>query len=121
MRHIPTLGGGDTLIFDEVVTNVGNVYDKNQGFFTAPVNGLYSLSASIMSLLNAKLHCANLKNGMNVANLYGGLNDYQADTATIVLELQASDRVWIKHLVGSGYANQRVNVFYSYFSGFLTK
>ena len=121
MRHIPTLGSGGTLVFDEVVTNIGNVYDKDQGFFTAPVSGMYSLSASIMSLQNTKLHCAIVKNGMNVGNLYGGLTDYQADTATIVLELQASDRVWVKHLVGSGYANQKVNVFYSYFSGFLTK
>jgi len=35
------------IVFDSVVTNVGNAYDEDTGRFTAPVNGTYQFNVII--------------------------------------------------------------------------
>ena len=42
----------NTIVFNSVVHNQGNHYNSSNGIFTAPVTGLYYLSASIGIFLN---------------------------------------------------------------------
>ena len=102
-----------------MITNIGQAYDPRHGHFIAPVNGMYLISASIMSVNAKSVHCYIVKNGAAVTALYGGVDDYQADTQTIVLDLQAGDMIWIIH--SAGVDNEQINVYNSYFSGFLIK
>ncbi|KAK3084793.1 hypothetical protein FSP39_019128 [Pinctada imbricata] len=117
-KDIAHLGDGQTIEFDTVVTNEGNAYDPRHDHFIAPVAGLYQISVSIMSIPNQNIHCRILKNGVMVSQLYGALADYDADTQVIVLDLQAGDMIWVVH---SGGGNERINIYNSYFSGFLIK
>ena len=47
LAHGATLGPHQAVEFDKVVTNVGNAYVSKDGQFTAPVYGLYMISATI--------------------------------------------------------------------------
>ena len=39
--------GGDRVIFNHVIANLGNAFDAESRVFTAPVDGLYFLSVSL--------------------------------------------------------------------------
>ena len=119
-KDISLLGDGQTIEFDRVITNIGQAYDPRHGHFTAPVNGMYLMSATIMSVVNKHVYCDIVKNGNTVTSFYGGTTDAQSDTQVIVLDLQAGDMVWIRHKSG-GYSNEMINTFNSYFAGFIIK
>ena len=40
---------GDTVIFDGVVSNIGNHYNPSTSIFTCPINGVYAFFSSITS------------------------------------------------------------------------
>lgn len=44
-----TVGGGAVVKYDHVVTNSGVAYQPATRIFTAPYDGLYSVSCSLMS------------------------------------------------------------------------
>ena len=118
-KSIPHLGDYQPIQFDNVVTNIGQAYDPLHGHFTAPVTGLYLISASIMSVAGKTINCEIVKNNLIVTAMYGGNADYQGDTQTIVLDLKTGDQIYVRHVYGDGYANQQVNVYNSYMAGFL--
>ena len=60
---------GKTILFDHVVTNEGNNFDKNTGTFTAPVNGLYVFGATI-SADKAQNGVAIVKNGIRIRYIF---------------------------------------------------
>jgi len=39
--------GGEKLIYTNLVNNVGNVYDRNTGEFTAPCDGTYKFTIGV--------------------------------------------------------------------------
>jgi hypothetical protein len=51
LAHGATLGPHQAVEFDKVMTNVGNAYVSRDGQFTAPVDGLYMISATICCLV----------------------------------------------------------------------
>ena len=118
-KPIPHLGDGQPIKFDKVITNIGQAYDSHNGRFTVPVSGMYLLSVSVMSTDTNTIDCKIIKNGNILAYVYGGSTDYQTDTQTIVVDLQAGDIIWVRH--SPGYSDEQINVNYSYMSGFLIK
>ena len=84
-NDISHLGDGQAIEFDQVITNIGQAYDSRHGHFTAPVSGMYLISASIMSTDKKHVNCYIVKNGSVVGYLFGGESDYQADTKQLFL------------------------------------
>ncbi|XP_063049223.1 cerebellin-1-like [Engraulis encrasicolus] len=93
-----TVAGSSNLnvVFSEVITNVGEAYNGENGFFTAPVRGVYYLRFSVMDLLNTRtmniwLH----KNGEQLM----WLTEYGADgqpgylSSGLALQLEKGDAV----------------------------
>ena len=97
----PNLAHNQDIVFDHVVTNVGNGYHGNHGLFVAPVSGLYVISATVMAYLPGPTrhisHAKVVKNGQLLAILgQHGVSVWDTSSVTIVVELQKGDDVAVQ-------------------------
>ncbi|KAG1944843.1 complement C1q-like protein [Pimephales promelas] len=95
-----------TLVYENVLTNIGNAYDTYTGIFTAPVKGVYYFNFVLFNP-NAMPTGANLvKNGKHVVAATDNAPSIDTeDTASnaVSLLLEAGDRINIQL-----WANRRV-------------
>lgn len=116
-NHITDLGAQQALVFDHVITNVGNTYSNFTGDFTAPQDGTYFFTATVMSHSGSYLETEMVRNGIPVMLLYSYDNSFEQGSGGVVLVLRAGDQVWVRH---HGSEGDRVyGEHWSYFSGFL--
>ncbi|WAR31324.1 CAPR2-like protein [Mya arenaria] len=113
-----TSTSSQTIVFNNFVTDVGGGYNPGTGVFTAPVDGLYVFSASVMVALSTSTIYAHIsmdKNGSQVVYLYVTDSDgsYETGVGTVILSLQVGDTVKLA-CTQSG----RVIHDYSFISGF---
>ncbi|XP_052809300.1 complement C1q tumor necrosis factor-related protein 6-like [Mya arenaria] len=100
----PHLGQGQTVIFDNVVTNIDSSnsiggYNKNTGTFTAPVNGLYVFSATLLTVYDQTSHASFFKNNQRLTVMYFHgytMHDLDKTSQTIVLALKHADTISIR-------------------------
>lgn len=103
-----------TLVFPEVITNVGNGYNETDGLFTAPLQGEYVFFVNVQSNGNQHIYVHIMLNGIDqvtaiafdqvTAIAFGNnYNYYEAGGNLAVLTLQKEDRVWIEHYEGQGF------------------
>ncbi|XP_052710562.1 uncharacterized protein LOC128184951 isoform X2 [Crassostrea angulata] len=100
-QDFPNPGASHTLVFDTVVTNVGNGYHGTTGIFLAPETGVYVFSWS-MRLFNGEYHRAELVHNyqvMGVAYLYAPTGDHTV-SETIVIQVNQGDDVYLRTQVG---------------------
>nr|XP_022294892.1 complement C1q-like protein 4 [Crassostrea virginica] len=110
-----------TLIFPNVITNVGNGYNPIDGVFTAPRAGVYVFFVNVQSYSNNAIYVDIVLNGATKvrAMVDQGSQEYNdAGPNLAVLSLQTGDRVWVKHHSGQGYYTDS-NGPITTFSGFL--
>lgn len=109
-----------TLVFPEVITNVGNAYNPQTGVFTAPIGGDYVFFVNVQSYDTNSIYVDIVMNGVSkvrtMAYSYNGYDRDEAGPNLAVLTLQKEDRVWIKHHFGQGYYSDG---HITTFSGFL--
>lgn len=60
-NHV-SLGHAQTVIFDKVITNIGNSYNQHSGHFTAPYNGTYDFASTFVAYSTGTLHLQIIKN-----------------------------------------------------------
>ncbi|WAR31322.1 CAPR2-like protein [Mya arenaria] len=113
-----TSTSSQTIVFNNVVTDVGGGYIPGTGVFTAPVNGLYVFSASVTVHLSTSKTSAYIKirkNGSYIVFLYvsDGDGNYETGVGTVILSLQIGDTVELT----CNNSGQRIDSF-SFFSGF---
>ncbi|KAL3852116.1 hypothetical protein ACJMK2_015799 [Sinanodonta woodiana] len=116
---IANLGVNQEVLFDTILTNVGNGYDVRHGTFSAPVTGTYefTLSVLITGVNTAGLEL--VKNGEVIARAKVGEDKYsQYNMAMNVaaIEMVAGEEVWVRHLPGSD-SNVIIGSGYALFSG----
>ncbi|XP_053380322.1 complement C1q tumor necrosis factor-related protein 3-like [Mercenaria mercenaria] len=92
---------GTTVVFDSVRTNVGDGYKSGPGIFVAPVNGTYSkniVASSGTKAASSNLHLYIMQNKIQVGYVYLDDNSdrWLLRSTTAVLELNASDTVFVK-------------------------
>ncbi|XP_076088722.1 complement C1q tumor necrosis factor-related protein 3-like [Mytilus galloprovincialis] len=109
-----------TVVYHTVVTNIGNGYDKSTGIFTAPSNGIYIFSWTVLTH-NHKYFVTYLAlNGNVIIKNYTGANsvaDHISSSQNAVLEIKKDDKVFVKVL--EGYTGQyMIGNHYSSFSGY---
>lgn len=95
-----------TLVFDMVITNVGNGFNPSTGVFTAPIAGEYVFFVNVQSYSTQDIFVEVVLNGIPKVRTEarGGGNDPDdAGPNLVVLTLQKGDRVWVKHYSGTGY------------------
>uniref|UniRef100_K1RHX7 Collagen alpha-1(X) chain n=1 Tax=Magallana gigas TaxID=29159 RepID=K1RHX7_MAGGI len=107
----------ETVIFDKVSLNEGNAYDNTSGVFTAPSDGIYSFSWTILTASEKYFISEIVHNGVKIAYNYAdgrGLNAYLMSTSHANIKMKKNEQVWIKASDTNGkYAHDG----YCYFSG----
>ncbi|VDI04871.1 complement C1q tumor necrosis factor-related protein 3-like [Mytilus galloprovincialis] len=107
------------IIYDKVITNVGQAYSSRSGIFHAPVPGVYSFSFSLMGLHSNTVYMYLYKNNAEVTRLYtAGGGKHEVASNTVHLSLEKGDEVYTKGTEGKKlYASEPYNLF----SGVLIK
>ncbi|XP_012680903.2 cerebellin 11 [Clupea harengus] len=108
------------LIFEKVLTNVGNAYNANTGVFTAPVKGLYFFRYSGRAFSGKDMGLSIFKGSSRIVSSYdhqsGDTNDSISNG--VALELDVGDVVYMRLWINSWiFVDSRYN--YCTFSGFL--
>ncbi|XP_076144458.1 complement C1q-like protein 4 [Alosa pseudoharengus] len=108
------------LIFEKVITNVGNAYNANTGVFTAPVKGLYYFRYSGRATSSKDMGLSIFKGSSRIVSSYdhhsGDTNDSISNG--VALELDIADVVYMRLWINSWiFVDRRYN--YCTFSGFL--
>eukprot|EP00105_Crassostrea_gigas_P016460 XP_011433842.1 PREDICTED: complement C1q tumor necrosis factor-related protein 3-like [Crassostrea gigas] len=84
-----------TLIFDVVITNVGNGYNPSTGVFTSPISGTYVFYVSAVEYSTQHLVIDIVLNSVSkVRVLCDNAAGFQTGTNMALLELQKGDSVW---------------------------
>ncbi|XP_062597509.1 complement C1q-like protein 3 [Saccostrea cucullata] len=115
-----TFGSHDIIKYDAVMTNLGKSYDPQTGIFTAPYDGLYSISCSLMAHYNNEVLLRVVKNGGKVSKLYSASKTYPQAGQTLLLLLNKGDKIWVQNDKPQS-ASLHDHGSYNVFSGFLIK
>ena len=117
MTSHASVSAGNTILFDTVRTNIGNGYNIDDGIFTAPVDGIYQFSSTMMTVADGEIWAYFSLNGRNMALIYAhgteGRHDQGANT--IILQLNKGDRVCVvsqrtSGILGAGYSSFSGNI-----------
>ncbi|KAL4224166.1 Complement C1q-like protein 3 [Mactra antiquata] len=112
------LGIHQNLIFEDVLTNIGNGYNSHHGVFTVPVSGIYLLTSSLLSRNGQEYWVEMVVNGSPIARLngHGTEGRHSTGTQTAIVFLNKGDDVAIQNYyhVDSFWGNK-----YSSFGGVL--
>jgi hypothetical protein len=98
-KHLVHAGIHQNIVFDTVVTNVGNGYHSHVGTFIAPVSGTYVFSATLVSFYHVNAHAEFVKNGQVLTTMFvnGAEAGYDTTSQTIVSQLQKGDDVVVQN------------------------
>ncbi|XP_056016194.1 heavy metal-binding protein HIP-like [Ostrea edulis] len=116
---LQNLGNYAVVVFGKVTLNSGSAYNGKTGIFTAPRDGIYSFTWTILtkdgSYFNTQIVINGKIVGYNNADGKSGGSDLESSSATAVIRMKKKDKVWIRIHGGQGkYAYSD----WSSFSGF---
>ncbi|XP_052786076.1 complement C1q-like protein 4 [Mya arenaria] len=118
---------GHTIVFDDVVTNIGSAYNGKTGTFTAPIEGLYLFSVKITGFYKSTASSGTtdqyqlkLNNNLYLrlyTNVNSGTHSFDSSSVVTVLELGKGDRVNVDCQQSDKYVEGSSRN--TFFSGFL--
>ncbi|XP_060563086.1 complement C1q tumor necrosis factor-related protein 3-like [Ruditapes philippinarum] len=119
IHDISPMGQYQHIIFDNILANIGNGYDKYSGHFTAPYHGLYTFAVSFTKMRDRNLSVQVVKNGATIAQGLTLTKDvYDTATVTATVELNKGDRVWVENGYPVGGVED-IHGYWTFFSGHL--
>ncbi|XP_069127252.1 complement C1q-like protein 4 [Argopecten irradians] len=97
-QDVASLMNNEAIVFDQVLTNVGQAYDPTTGMFTCPFSGVYEFAATIVSNgahknLDAELVMA----GKRLARLHSTVYGFDQGTQVVITKCQEGQHVWVRH------------------------
>ncbi|KAM9705373.1 caprin-2 isoform 1-T2 [Menidia menidia] len=107
------------IVFDQLHSNLGEMYDTHIGRFTCPVPGTYVFIFHILKLaINVPLYVNLMRNEEVMVSAYAndGAPDHETASNHAILPLFQGDQVWLRLHRGAIYGSTWK---YSTFSGFL--
>ncbi|VDI02358.1 Hypothetical predicted protein [Mytilus galloprovincialis] len=117
--HKQTVASNTAVKFDKVVTNIQDGYDPATGIFTAPTDGVYHISSTVISPVRKKLFVSLYHNDVQITSIWVSPKDdtHEMGTTNMVLMLKDGDEVAIRSR-GNFEVHSNAAGFSS-FSGFL--
>ena len=111
----------DIIQFDGVDLNEGESYQNQNGYFICPMNGIYGVSAHILSPLNFEMNGSIMKEKTRIAEFE---SDYSADLRLssgnfVVTKCLVGERLWVRSDVNN--AKTTWGSRFTTFSGFLVQ
>ncbi|XP_036414279.1 complement C1q-like protein 4 [Colossoma macropomum] len=99
------------LVFDNIITNIGNAYNSITGAFTAPVRGVYQFDLHIQGKGSSSMSTAveMLKNGRFIVLAFGHQPEYRVSTSNgVSLLLEVGDIITLslpaqRNIYGDSY------------------
>ena len=93
------LGKAQTVIFDDVVTNNGDAYNKHTGHFTAPRDGTYYFATSFVDV-GKSTHLQMMKNDQEIGRGLAYPDHASTGSMNAIVNLKKGDVVLLRHLIG---------------------
>ncbi len=90
-----SISKGDTVIFDNIVTNEGNAFNQVKGSFTAPYKGLYFFTINFMTSANHVSLLGIYLNDNRLCTAYAH-TVHDVASCSIITHLQVGDVLSIK-------------------------
>jgi hypothetical protein len=87
------LGQHRTVAYNNVITNIGGIYDPQTGYFTFLVKDVYMFSASIFTLPDLQVHLHTVHNSKVITRLFSQNTDWNLGSQTIIVILEEGDIV----------------------------
>ncbi|XP_026060879.1 cerebellin 9 [Carassius auratus] len=88
-----------TLVYENVLTNIGNAYDANTGIFTAPVKGVYFFNFVVFNPYDISTGVRLFKNGHFVVGATDNPPKQDTEDTTcnsVSLILEQGDRIYLQ-------------------------
>ncbi|CAC5413974.1 C1QL [Mytilus coruscus] len=116
-QHV-TLGSSQTVIFDDVITNISNAYDHLTGLFTAPYDGVYFFASSFLKTgASPSLHLEMMKNGASISKGHAAAgNASESGSMNAIVSLKLGDVIKIRHFEGTSI--ETIHGDWSFFTGY---
>ncbi|XP_060564575.1 complement C1q tumor necrosis factor-related protein 3-like, partial [Ruditapes philippinarum] len=118
VHSLDHLDAQKNIIYNEILTNIGNGYNNSNGVFTAPVSGLYLITTSVLSRQDMEFWVVIAVNDQVIVRLNERGTDgrHGSGSQTIILSLNKGDEVEVQneHTDDSFWGNK-----YSSFGGYL--
>ncbi|XP_061186863.1 collagen alpha-1(X) chain-like [Saccostrea echinata] len=99
---------GKKVVFDQILTNVGNAYDPSTGIFTVPITGTYHFNVVLSSPNNGDvghyMHFFILQNGRKIAYIFldHNTNYWLHASSSTVIQGTKGDAIWLTVGVAGG-------------------
>jgi len=94
-------GANQPIVFDRVVTNVGNAYNPHVGLFSAPASGIYVFSVTLLNYLGHTTRYQLQKNNDVISQIFIHAPDggyHESTSQTVVLQLTKGDDVTLRNV-----------------------
>ena len=102
------LRDGEKVIYNDVVTNQGNAYDRGTGIFTAPVDGTYLFAVKTCSFRGEWVDLIIVHDGAEIGRALSGDSRYSdCGTEVSTTFMRARSKVWIQRDRGDSGVAQR--------------
>jgi len=98
-RDIANVQNHATVVFDNVITNIGTAYSPSNGIFTCKLAGIYvfvwTTTKKDRTWMNTELVLNGQWKGLAMSDS-GEITDYSVASNTVVLDIEVGDQVWIR-------------------------
>ena len=112
METTTSFSSESTILFDTVRINIGSGFNVDDGIFTAPNDGAYQFSVTMMTSQDGEIWAYFNLNGKRIAYIYahGSESRHDQGANTVILQLNKGDRVGVVNhhtstIYGSGYSS----------------
>ncbi|XP_048242329.1 complement C1q-like protein 4 isoform X2 [Haliotis rufescens] len=113
-----TFAQGRVIVYDQILLNTGNVYNRTMGIFYCPQSGVYAFHFHVMSQYGKEAYLQLHHNHNKVASAYCYPTRHTASGNSAILHLKTVDQVWVE-AARTAYLHGTAANSYTTFSGYL--